>query len=274
MPERLPGNVAILPGFVRFDRDLRASAKLLYAEITALENYTGYCWASNRYLSDLLGLSVKTVSELIQQLAEKEYIFVEITRDDKGAVLCRKIRTQSPIRSVTLPELGEAEAPPEKSGYPSPEKSGYPPPKNVKAINDNSIDNGILPPIAPKSGSAGKTAKPRGKRQEPKKAPDCCPEAFAAFWDSYPRGESKQAAIRAWDTLAPSADDLRAMAAGLARAKASEMWKKGIGIPYASTWLNQRRWTDDAGKISAISAPSAPSQDGGSYWAADPEVLG
>lgn len=273
MTERTPGNFAILPGFVRFDRDLRPSAKLLYAEITALENYTGFCWATNRYLSALLGLSINTVSELVRQLADKEYISVEITKDEKGAIIGRRIRTQSPIREVIAPLPEEedpgTEIPPEESGYPYPEKSGYPIPKNRDVINDNNI-NLIYPPIAPQRGAGKKTEQTRRKRQEPKKVPDCMPEAFAAFWKAYPRGESKQAAIRAWDCLAPTREDLRAMASGLQRAKESALWKKGMGIPYAATWLNQRRWLDETDKLppESLTAP-----DEGGYWTDDPEAL-
>lgn len=35
------------------------------------------------------------------------------------------------------------------------------------------------------------------------------------------------------------------MARALKRQMASEEWQRGIGIPYASTWLNGRRWTDE-----------------------------
>lgn len=35
------------------------------------------------------------------------------------------------------------------------------------------------------------------------------------------------------------------MARALKRQMASDEWQRGIGIPYASTWLNGRRWTDE-----------------------------
>ena len=35
------------------------------------------------------------------------------------------------------------------------------------------------------------------------------------------------------------------MGEALQRDKRSEMWQKGIGIPYASTWLNGRMWEDE-----------------------------
>ena len=61
----------------------------------------------------------------------------------------------------------------------------------------------------------------------------------------YPRGEKKQAAIQAWDNLRPSGEVIDTMARALKRQVASEEWQRGVGIPYASTYLNQRRWEDE-----------------------------
>ncbi len=47
--ERRPGYWAVLPATVRYDKTLRPNAKLLYAEITALADARGYCWATNSY---------------------------------------------------------------------------------------------------------------------------------------------------------------------------------------------------------------------------------
>lgn len=83
-----------------------------------------------------------------------------------------------------------------------------------------------------------------GRRREPKEAPDWKPERFAKFWQLYPRGEAKQAAIRAWDALKADDDLLIVMGRALVSQMASREWSENIGIPYAATWLNQRRWTD------------------------------
>ena len=44
---------------------------------------------------------------------------------------------------------------------------------------------------------------PQRGRRAPKKVALWKPERFASFWQYYPRGESKQAAIAAWDKLRP-----------------------------------------------------------------------
>lgn len=65
---------AIIPANVRYDNDLTPNAKLLYAEITALSNEKGFCWASNDYFSDLYKTSKRSVSRWIKQLIDKNYI--------------------------------------------------------------------------------------------------------------------------------------------------------------------------------------------------------
>lgn len=117
-----------------------------------------------------------------------------------------------------------------------------------------------IPPIVPQ--------KRTRKKRETKKQPDWKPERFAAFWDAYPRGESKQAAIAAWDKLKPDDNLLVIMAQALKRQMRTELWKDGYGIPYASTWLNQRRWEDEP-----RSAPLQRTGTEGSGWAPDPEVM-
>ena len=92
-----------------------------------------------------------------------------------------------------------------------------------------------MPPKAPQG----------GRRREAKEAPDWKPERFNGFWKFYPRGEAKQQAIRAWDRLRPSDELIDRMGRALKRQMQSADWLAGVGVPYASTWLNQRRWEDE-----------------------------
>lgn len=71
---------AIIPADVRYDERLTANAKLLYGEITALCNERGYCWATNRYFSELYGASDRSIRMWISSLAQCGY--VEITEND------------------------------------------------------------------------------------------------------------------------------------------------------------------------------------------------
>lgn len=91
--EEKPNYYAIIPADVRYDKNLKDKAKLLYGEIVALSNKDGYCYASNKYFSDLYGISTTTVSLLIKDLIEKNYITSEIIyRGGTKEILNRYLR--------------------------------------------------------------------------------------------------------------------------------------------------------------------------------------
>lgn len=74
-----PNYYAIIPAEVRYSKDLTPNAKLLYAEITALSQKDGSCWASNKYFSELYNVSTVTISRLISSLVENGFIIRNIT---------------------------------------------------------------------------------------------------------------------------------------------------------------------------------------------------
>lgn len=69
---------AILPAKVRYDPNIPPNAKLLFAEIAAKTNLTGYCWASNRFFADRLHLTTDAISGLIKKLEDAGYVTVEL----------------------------------------------------------------------------------------------------------------------------------------------------------------------------------------------------
>ena len=72
---------------------------------------------------------------------------------------------------------------------------------------------------------------------------------FERFWQSYPKQgqKDKVRARREWDRLKPDRKLMMSMSAALDRAKSSDEWQRGIGIPYACRWLSHRRWEDTPG---------------------------
>ena len=78
-------------------------------------------------------------------------------------------------------------------------------------------------------------------------SPPTPPGGFERFWELYPRKVGKQAALKAWSRLRPSAELTKAILDAVEYQKHSREWKKGGGqyIPHPTTWLNQGRWEDE-----------------------------
>ena len=93
---------AIIPANVRYDKNLKDKAKLLYGEITALCNEKGYCWASNRYFAELYSVSIKTISTLIKNLIDNGYIYSEIIYKDGSKEIDKRYLklTNNPILNI------------------------------------------------------------------------------------------------------------------------------------------------------------------------------
>lgn len=244
--QRTPAYWAVVPAPVRHDKTLRPNAKLLYAEIQALADSCGYCWATNEYLAELFDIAARTVSDLISTLAKRGYITVEVLRDPKtNEVMERRIWVDKPATAETPPPAKNGDTPLADFG-------GTPPAKNGEENDYSSLSNNT--PLTPQRGDAGKQPQKRPRRKL-KAEPDWKPERFKAFWEYYShhaRGENKQGAIRAWDRLQPNDELIRVMGMALQQQVASDDWQRGIGIPYASTWLNNARWQD---------APRQPAQE-------------
>lgn len=241
---KYPGYTALLPPAVRYDHELRPAAKLLYAEISAMADVTGFCWATNRYLAALLGLAKRTVTELLTQLEERGYIMMEILRNEKNEITERRLfLTDAGL--MRLPPVTKNTHPPiAKNRYTPMAENRYTPiaenGDTPQYKNDTSIEQ---PPYSPPKGT-------RRAKQEHKDAPDWKPKEFEKLWKWYPTGDlprkaprgNRQRAIRAWDKLHPDDALIDTIGLALARQASSEQWQEGVGIPHLSTYLNGYGW--------------------------------
>ena len=66
-----------VPMIVLLDGDLSSTAKLLMGLITTLTMQEGFCYANNRYLSNHMKVSKRTITSCITSLKRKKYIKVE-----------------------------------------------------------------------------------------------------------------------------------------------------------------------------------------------------
>lgn len=131
-----PSFYAIIPAEVRYDKNLKPNAKLLYGEITALCNEKGYCWAGNEYFAKLYGVSIKTISAWISQLVDKKYLIRKLTYKPGTKEI------ESRILMLTMPYYLSLE-----KGVPSPLKNGE---GESPLIQDVTNENKGSPPTVKK----------------------------------------------------------------------------------------------------------------------------
>lgn len=228
---------AVIPATVFYDDTIQANAKLLYGQITQMTGADGCCGMTNAQLAESNGLSKDSVSRLVKALEKAGHIEVRYAPDPKDG---------HPVRSI----YQVLQAPPLTGKNADKLIGKKTDPLSAKNPMSNVLDNNILPPKSP----------PRGRRT--KSTAEWKPERFEGFWKFYPRGEGRQAAIRAWDRLQPSDELILRIGRALTLQKASPEWQAGIGIPHASTYLNQQRWTDEKREITEAAPVQAAEPTG------------
>lgn len=215
-----PNYYAIIPANVRYDKKLKDKAKLLYGEITALSNKNGYCYASNKYFADLYGVSVVTISSLIKNLIDYNYIESEIIyKDGTKEILNRSLKIINEGYSKKFND-------PIKENFKD---------NNTSSTNNTSINNTPLYP-------------PKGENKKINE------ELFNKFWNEYPKKKSKGNVEKWFEKNKPSEDLINLMIDKLKILKTTEQWTKKNGqyIPYPTTWLNAKGWEDEVTTDSSI----------------------
>jgi hypothetical protein len=76
-----PNFYAIIPANIRYAKDIPPSAKLLYAELTALAGLSGICSAPNNYFAEAFDLTEVQISNLLNLLDERKYIKITLKQN-------------------------------------------------------------------------------------------------------------------------------------------------------------------------------------------------
>lgn len=233
-PRPEQGYWAVIPADVLEDRDLSSSAKLFYAKLSALARKSGYCWASNEYLSELCCAGCRTVTSWIAELERKHYIRVETRKTQSGTD--RRIY----VGIFALAETCQC---------------GWQKSARANNVDNNNINN---PPKAPQGGRRG--SRTRTARTQP----DYAPKWFDWFWMTYPKARrlDKQLAMDEWDRLRPDRETFLAIARGLAALKQTDDWQRGVGIKYPGRFLRCRQW-EEADLTAARPEPEETDVTGG-----------
>lgn len=127
------GYYSVIPATVLYNKELKANEKLLYAIITSLACKEGYCFASNKYLAEKLDVNPKTISSWISDLKNKNFIIVELIRNENNQIVQRKIY----INDVPYPL---------NNGYQYQSKNGqaiHPKVEDNNIRNNNKINNKV-----------------------------------------------------------------------------------------------------------------------------------
>lgn len=141
-----PTFYATIPASVRYDKKLKPAEKLLFAEICALTNVTGYCYANNSYFETLFDASTRTVQGWLKHL--QECGFISIVQVGGGSGEPRVERRISPLVGMACVPATPAEncaTPAENCGGTPAKKCAPPPQKNAgrllqdRLLQDKSI---------------------------------------------------------------------------------------------------------------------------------------
>jgi hypothetical protein len=100
------------------DPRITLQQKVLLCFIQALSNSKGYCFASNKYLADLIGVKKDSVTKMLQKLEDYGFIGRVVKIDKEGMVTFRSITVfENAIDKTPLPsrETGGTLQPEERS---------------------------------------------------------------------------------------------------------------------------------------------------------------
>jgi len=86
METQTPDYYGVIPADVRYDKNISDAAKLLYAEISALANTEGYCWATNKYFADLYCKHEVTISRIIKELEKAGHVKLVFSGSKEGSI--------------------------------------------------------------------------------------------------------------------------------------------------------------------------------------------
>ena len=77
---------AYIPSHIMCDQNLSITQKVLWGRIQGLSTKFGYCYASNKWIGNQIGIAKGTVSNLISQLVDDGYLVRKLIRNDAGEI--------------------------------------------------------------------------------------------------------------------------------------------------------------------------------------------
>ena len=201
-----PSYYGFITAEVRYDADLTGDEKILYAEITALSNKHGYCYASNDYFAKLFSVTNVTVSRRINKLKDKGYLKI-IYKRSGTVVTNRKV---------------------------------YPLTQTITAVNNP--DNG---PLTDEATAVNRTVKENTITNNTITKNNITlteHECFEDWWNLYDKKKARPAAVKAFNKAIEnySYETIETGTKDFLKTVTSKQYQ-----PYPATFLNQERFLDE-----------------------------
>lgn len=134
---RDPEYYTIVPAQLQSDKRLKATEKILYADILTLSNKNGYCHARNAYFANRYGVENRTIQRWIQNLRKFGYLTEQQLKNSNGQFAERRIIPQvMPRQKTTEPIL-----PAERQKCPAAERQFGHPPHDKFVTHNNTREN-------------------------------------------------------------------------------------------------------------------------------------
>ena len=229
---------SIIPASVLLSKELSSTEKLLIGVVSNLSNIKGYCFASNHYLGECLGLSKHTVRRVIADLEQKGILgrIVKLNNRNEVEVRCLTINPDAEILSRTItPEIPMSENEEDEFDHPPAQKQAYPLLKNEHTPALECSHN---------------------KKNKVKE--EIYKYSFEQFWIAYDKKVDKKQAQTAWNKLS---SDERTLAVECMNNHKSGRERKYWKDPVR--YLRDRRWEDET-QTKAIK--QTPTEDDGNKW--------
>lgn len=255
------GFYATIPAPVLDDPSLGYASMVLYAKIVNYARSSGFCYARNHELLRAMeridaetgavsGVTERTLQGWLSELRNAGHIQIDTGPLPAGADGVERVGRRIFVGGYLprgVPAQGGEKIFATENNFAGGVKNFSP------AIKGSNNINKQTPHIPPSGGTA------RRKRGEARKAPDWEPESFARLWKLYPKQgqKDKQRAMDAWDKLRPGAELIDRIELAISAEKKTELWARGIGIPYFCRYLSGQRWEEAEADTPETAAPAA-----------------
>ena len=119
---------AYIPAHIMCDMSLTLTQKVLWGRIQGLSTKLGYCYASNEWIGEQIGIKKGTVSNVVSQLVKSGHLLRKVIRNEAGEITERWLypvsRVPGGVSTQELIPLSTEELTPPNAGIDPPVHAG------------------------------------------------------------------------------------------------------------------------------------------------------